>query len=69
MGGGTMPAVPEGWLEGVATPVNGGGGSGGALRTVDCENSPGGGTWVDGVSLAGETTEVDCEASSGKGIT
>ena len=56
MGGGTMPAVPEGWLEGVATPVNGGGGSGGALRTVDCENAPGGGTWVDGVSLAEETT-------------
>jgi hypothetical protein len=51
-----MPAVPEGWLEGVATPVNGGGGSGGAFRTVDCENAPGGGTWVDGVSLAVETT-------------
>ena len=58
-----MPAVPEGWLEGVTTPVNGGGGSGGALRTVDCENAPGGGTWVDGVSLAGETTEVDCKVS------
>jgi len=51
-----MPADPEGWLEGVATPFNGGGWSGGVIITVDCENSPGGGTWVDGVSLAGETT-------------
>jgi hypothetical protein len=51
-----MPVVPEGWLEGATTPVNGGGGSSGVFITVDCENSPGGGTWVGGVSLAEETT-------------
>ena len=58
-----MPLVPEGWLEGVTTPVNGGGWSNGVFITVDCENSPGGGTSVGGVSLAEETTLVDCEGS------
>ena len=58
-----MPAVPEGWLEGVTTPVNGGGWSSGVFVTVDCEVSPGGGTWVDGVSLAEETSKVDCKVS------
>jgi len=56
MGGMTIPAVPGGWLEGVTTPVNGGGWSGGVVITVDGEVSPGGGTWVDEVSLAEETT-------------
>ena len=51
----TKPAVPEGWLEGVTTPVNGGWSSG-VFIIVDCENSPGGGTSVGGVSLAEETS-------------
>ena len=51
-----MPVVPEGWLEGVTTPVNGCGWSSGVFVTVDCEVSPDGGTWVDGVSLAKGTT-------------
>ncbi len=59
----TKPAVPEGWLEGVTTPVNGSGWSSGVFIIVDCEVSPGGGTWVDGVSLAEETSEVDCKVS------
>ena len=58
-----MPVVPEGWLEGVTPPVDGGGWSSGVFITVDCEVSPGEGTRVDGVSLAGETTEIDCEVS------
>ena len=58
-----MSVVPEGWLEGVTTPVNGGGWSSGVFIIVDCENSPGGGTSVGGVSFAEETTWVDCEVS------
>lgn len=51
-----MSVVPEGWLEGVTTPVNGGGWSSGVFVTVDCEVSPDGDTRVDGVSLAEETS-------------
>ena len=51
-----MPAVPEGWLEGVTTPVNGGGWSSGVFVTVDCGVSPDRGTWLDGVSFAEGTS-------------
>ena len=55
MGGVTMSVVPEGWLEGVTTPVNGGGWSSRVFIAVDCEVSPAGGTWV------GCEVSLDCE--------
>ena len=51
-----MPVVPEGAINGAPTTVNGGGWSSRVFVTVDCEVSPGGGTWVDGVSLAEVTS-------------
>ena len=51
-----MPVVPEGRLEGVTTPINGGGWSSRVFVTVDCEFLPDGGTWVDVVSLAEESS-------------
>ena len=58
-----MPVVHEGAINGAPTTVNGGGWSSRVFVTFDCEVLPDGGTWVDGVSLAEESSSVDCKVS------